>query len=225
MNDHGQAWRLKSLLPAEAMQRFAECPFLLVPVGGTALQSARLPLGTDTIIVEHLADDVSARRGIVRAPALEYGVHPTTRASEGGVALRRKTLHRVVNELIDSWETGGGVRHFVLLTALANEAHLEALSTVRTEEAEVHTVDIFGLDFEQRLRSTTPGARLGELVTSLMMHIAPALVGPMASGPATESVEMFGEGAVFASPRTGQAVYDFMLDRILHLVDRAIAEG
>jgi creatinine amidohydrolase/Fe(II)-dependent formamide hydrolase-like protein len=225
MSDQGRAWRLKSLLPAEAMRHLAGRPFLLVPVGGTALQSERLPLGTDTIIVEHLADDVSARRRIVRAPALEYGVHPTSRASRGGVALRRKTLHRVVNELIDSWETGGGVRHFLLLTALANEAHLEALSTIRTEDAEVYTVDVFGLDFGHLLRSTTPAARLGELVTSLMLHIAPALVGPMADGPATESAELFGEGAAVASPATGEAVYQFLLERVLHLVDRTLAQG
>jgi creatinine amidohydrolase/Fe(II)-dependent formamide hydrolase-like protein len=225
MSDQGRTWRLKSLLPAEAMRHFAERPFLLVPVGGTSLQSERLPLGTDTIIVEHLADDVSARRRLVRAPALEYGVHPTARASRGGVALRRKTLHRVVNELIDSWETGGGVRHFVVLTALANEAHLEALSTIRTEDAEVYTVDIFGLDFGHLLRSTTPDTRLGELVTSLMLHIAPALVGPVTSGPANASLELFGEGAALASPATGEAAYQFLLERILHLVDRALAQG
>jgi hypothetical protein len=38
-------------------------------------------------------------------------------------------------------------------------------------------------------------------------------------------VELFSDGATFASPRTGQSVYEFMLERILHLVDRAIAEG
>jgi creatinine amidohydrolase/Fe(II)-dependent formamide hydrolase-like protein len=225
MSDQGRAWRLKSLLPDEAMRRFAERPFLLVPVGGTSLQSERLPLGTDTIIVEHLADDVSARRGIVRAPALEYGVHPAARAARGGVALRRKTLHRVVNELIDSWEKGGGVRHFVLLTALANEAHLEALSTIRTDTAEVYTVDVFGLDFGPLLRSATPEARLGELVTSLMLYLAPALVGPGTAAAATESQELFGEGVAQASPAAGEAVYQFLLERILHLVDRTMTQG
>ena len=53
----------------------------------------------------------------------------------GGASLRRRTLHRVMNELIESWEEGAGVREFVILTAQASEAHLEALSTIRTDRA------------------------------------------------------------------------------------------
>jgi creatinine amidohydrolase/Fe(II)-dependent formamide hydrolase-like protein len=224
MSDHDGPWRLKTLLPSEAAARLAACPLLLVPVGGTAVQSAALPLGTDTLLVERIADDVSSRRGLVRAPALEYGVHDRGRALFGGAALRRKTLHRVINEVIDSWETGGGVRHFVLLTALASEAHFEALSTVRVESATVTTVDIFALDFASRLASWGPEERLGELVTSLMLYLFPTLVRPDALGDApTASVEIFSGGAARAAPETGRVVYDFMLERILHLVDAVLA--
>ena len=33
-----------------------------------------LPLGCDTLILEHLADDLSAAFRVLRAPTLEYGV-------------------------------------------------------------------------------------------------------------------------------------------------------
>jgi creatinine amidohydrolase len=224
MTDHAGPWRLKNLLPSEAASRLRACPMMLIPVGGTAVQSPSLPLGTDTLLVERIADDVSTQRGLVRAPALEYGVHERRRALFGGVALRRKTLHRVINEVIDSWETGGGVRHFVLLTALANEAHLEALSTVRVEEATVTTIDIFSLDFATRLKSWTQAERLGELVTSLMLYLYPTLVHAEApDGTPVASVEIFTEGAAHASPETGRTVYEFMLERILHVVDAVLA--
>ena len=81
-----------------------------------------------------------------------------------------------MNELIESWEEGAGVREFVVLTAQASEAHLEALSTIRTDEATVQVVDIFSLDFGSLLER--PGAPIqgGELDTSLLLYIAPDLV-------------------------------------------------
>jgi hypothetical protein len=37
------------------------------------------------------------------------------------------------------------------------------------------------------------------------------------------SVEIFTEGAAHASPETGRTVYEFMLERILHVVDAVLA--
>ena len=56
-------------------ERLRERPTLIVPVGTTEQHGPHLPLGCDTIIVEHLADDLSAEFGILRAPTVEYGVH------------------------------------------------------------------------------------------------------------------------------------------------------
>ena len=98
-------------------QRLLERPTIIVPVGTTEQHGPHLPLGCDTIIVERLADDLSGTFGIPRAPTVEYGVHATTRPFPGGAALRRRTLHRVMNELIESWEEGAGVREFFIITA------------------------------------------------------------------------------------------------------------
>ena len=152
-----------------------------MPVGTTEQHGPHLPLGCDTIIVERLADDLSAEFGILRAPTVEYGVHAPTHAFPGGASLRRRTLHRVMNELIESWEEGAGVREFVILTAQASEAHLEALSTIRTDEATVQVIDVFSLDFGPLLER--PGAPIqgGELDTSLLLYLAPE-TGPHGAG-------------------------------------------
>ena len=59
--------------PSEVRDRLVGRPWLIVPVGTTEQHGPHLPLGVDTIVVERLADDLSARFGIPRAPALEYG--------------------------------------------------------------------------------------------------------------------------------------------------------
>ena len=77
-------------------------------MGTTEQHGPHLPLGCDTIIVERLADDLSASFQILRAPTVEYGVNAVTRvAYPGSASLSRKTLHRLMNELVGTWEEGG----------------------------------------------------------------------------------------------------------------------
>lgn len=169
-------WRIKEMTPGAVRQQLRDRAALIIPSGTTEQHGPHLPIGCDTLIVERLADDLSAEIRIPRAPTLEYGVHAEARPFPGGAALRRRTLHRVLNELIESWEEGAGVREFVVLTAQAGEAHLEALSTIRTADAIVRVIDIFSLDFGTLLER--PGAPIqgGELDTSLMLFIAPETV-------------------------------------------------
>jgi creatinine amidohydrolase len=175
MNQDQRPWRLKEMTPGMVGERLLQRATLIVPVGTTEQHGPHLPLGCDTIILERLADDLSESFGIPPTPSIEYGVHATTRPFPGSAALRRRTLHRVMNELIESWEEGAGVREFMVLTAQSSEAHLEALSTIRTDEATVQVVDIFSMNFGSLLER--PGPILGgELDTSLLLYLAPHLV-------------------------------------------------
>jgi creatinine amidohydrolase len=175
MNQQRHPWRLKEMTPSSVGERLLERPTLIVPVGTTEQHGPHLPLGCDTIIVERLADDLSEAFGVPRASTVEYGVHAATRPFPGCAALRRPTLHRVMNELIESWEEGAGVREFLIVTAQSSEAHLEALSTIRTDEATVQVVDIFGINFGSLLERPAP-VQGGELDTSLLLYLAPHLV-------------------------------------------------
>lgn len=224
-------WRLKEMTPVTVSERLRVRPTLIVPVGTTEQHGPHLPLGCDTIIVGRLADDLSAANGVLRAPTVEYGVHATTRPFPGGAALRRRTLHRAMNELIESWEAGAGVNEFLILTAQSSEAHLEALSTIRTDQATVQVVDIFSLDFGTLLERPAP-VHGGELDTSLMLYLAPEMVrmdlardfdlspGMLAHYRPGHSRHMppGSPGSVgypsLASPHKGEVLYRFILERV-----------
>jgi creatinine amidohydrolase len=195
------------MTPVAVQEQLLARPALLVPVGTTEQHGPHLPLGCDTIITERLADDLSAAFAIPRAPAVEFGVQSPTHPFPGGASLRRKTLHRVMNELIESWEEGAGVKEFIILTAQAIDPHLEALSTIRTEGASTTVVDIFGLDFGSLLE--TPGIPVqgGELDTSLLLFLAPDLV----------RLDL-ARGHLPASARKGEQLYRFILDRVSRCV-------
>ena len=169
--------RLKEMTPSRAAEVLAATPRLLVPAGTLEARGPHLPLGCDTVILERLADDLSAGTGIARTPTLEYGVHATADdPGPGTAALTRKTLHRAVNELIAVWEEVAGVRDTLILTAHAADYHLEALSTIRTS-GRVRVADILSLAGIAALRESLTGPwHGGEVDTSLMLALAPELV-------------------------------------------------
>src|SRR2546423_1248775 len=108
--------RIKEMLPNDIAAALEVDARLIVPVGACEQHGPHMPLGSDTIIVERLADDLSAEFGVLRAPTLEYGVNVATeRSFAGNASLRRKTLHRALHDLVDTWEASG-VREVIRLT-------------------------------------------------------------------------------------------------------------
>lgn len=167
---------LKTLVPDEVRFILERDARLLVPVGTCEQHGPHLPLGCDTIIVERLADDLSAELEILRAPTIEYGVNSvTSRPFPGNASVRRKTLHRWMNDLLGSWEQSG-VDTFIILTAHGHDPHQEALSTLRTRRARIFTVDVFDLDFSGHVEDSDGPIHGSELDTSLLLFLAPELV-------------------------------------------------
>src|SRR5439155_416436 len=69
-----------------------------------------------------------------------------------------------------------GVESFIILTAHGHDPPQEALSTLRTRQARVFTVDVFALDFSDDLEDADGPMHGSELDTSLLLHLAPELV-------------------------------------------------
>lgn len=173
---HNAPLRIKDLIPMQIEAAIAEDPRLIIPVGTCEQHGPHLPLGTATIIAERLADDLSAEYGVLRAPAVEYGVNvDTERSFTGNASVRKKTLHRMLNDLLDSWE-GTGFKEFILLTAHSHDPHQEALATVITAAARVRVVDIFAVNLSELLEGQTEAMHGDEVDTSIMLYLAPELV-------------------------------------------------
>lgn len=168
--------RVKEMLPADIAAAVATDPRLIFPVGTCEQHGPHLPVGCDTIIVERLADAMSAEFGVLRAPTLEYGTNSASdKRYAGNTSLRRKTLHRALNDLIDTWEVSG-IREFILLTAHENDGHMDALATVVTSGARVRVVDLFDVDLHDLVEDQSDPIHGGEVDTSLMLYLAPELV-------------------------------------------------
>lgn len=199
--------RVSDMTPGQAAEALARSPSLLVPVGTLAPRGPHLPLGCDTLILERLTDDLSARTGIPRTPAVAFGVHAASEdVGPGAAGLTRKTLHRVMNELIAAWETEAKVRQVTILTAHASEGHHEALSTIRTT-ATVRMIDVLGGVFGDLIDAPDAPIHGGEVDTSLLLFIAPERVD-RSRLPA----------GLAASPEKGEAILRHLLDRLVGML-------
>ena len=167
---------LKDMWPDEVREVLRADPRLLVPVGALEPHGRHLPLGCDSLIADRMADDLSRLSGVLRAPTVEYGVNaPHDEPASGSSGLRKKTLHRLLNDLLASWEHCG-VRDFILLTAHAHDPHQEALATVVTAHARVRAVDALALDLRDLLQGQDEAMHADEVDTSLLLFLAPELV-------------------------------------------------
>jgi len=168
--------RVKFLTPDDVRRALDTDPRLIIPVGTCEQHGGHLPLGCDTLIVERLADDLSAEFGILVAPTIEYGVNvATAQPLAGNASVRRKTLRRWVNDLLLDWEREG-VQEFLLLTAQGHAPHQEALGTVVTEHARVRVIDVLAIEFSAHVEHPEGPIHGGEVDTSLALYVAPHLV-------------------------------------------------
>jgi creatinine amidohydrolase len=205
---------------------------LIIPIGTCEQHGRHLPLGTDSLMAEELAHDLSAEFGVLVAPTLSYGVNVETEQDYAGTgSLRRKTLHRVLNDLLAAWERHG-FEEFILITANFHDPHLDAVTTVVTEQARVRVVDLQSVRIGQFLEKQTGPEHAGEAETSVVLYLAPELVRkdevkdyPLA--PAEVKRYLRGrmprppagcEGAIghpsAASAEKGEKIYQHVLDKL-----------
>lgn len=145
---------------------------LIFPVGALEQHGPHLPLGANIVIAERVAREVSQSLKILRAPTFSYGVTMGRGPFPGRAGLRRKTLHKAVNELFADWEDHG-VEHFVIITAHRFEPHLEALLMALTGKATKSVYDLYEIDVSDVLETDPESEHAGDLETSLMLHLTP----------------------------------------------------
>jgi creatinine amidohydrolase len=220
------------MTPEAVRAAIAASPRLIVPVGTCEAHGPHLPLGCDTIVIERLADDLSAEFGVVRAPTVEFGVNDESQGVFGGSAsVRRKTLRRWLNDLLPDWEKLG-VQEFLILTMHGHAPHQEALGTVVTDRARVRVIDILAIELGHLVDRAEGPIHGGEVDTSLMLYVAPQLVRMELARDfiladsqvrryrrgSTMKLPAITEGSVGqptrASAEKGRRIYEFVRDRI-----------
>ncbi len=196
------SYALQQLSWPEVGRILAREPRLIFPVGALEQHGPHLPLGANVVIASRVAEDVSERLGVLRAPPFYYGVAVGGGPFAGVAGLRRKTFHRAVNELLARWEDHG-VTECIIVTAHRYEPHLEALLMALTATAVTTVFDLFRIDVADLVEGDPEREHGGELETSLLLHLAPESVRLAVAGdfvPEARTLRRYTQGRIPTPP-------------------------
>lgn len=156
----------------------------MIPIGSVEEHGYHLPLLTDSIIAEEIAEEVGERTGVIVAPTLSYGVCRHTSPYPGTVSIGLETLRDIVRDVLnDLYKKGFEV--FYLLTGHAGATHAVALREAGKSLVEigieVFLIDPYEIKISDLIESKLefPGYPVGhadEVETSLMLFLRPELV-------------------------------------------------
>ena len=174
--------RWAALTRDEVAEAAASGALAVLPVGATEQHGAHLATGTDTLLAEEVAVEAARRTGDVVLPALGYGCSlGHTDHWPGTLSLHPATMTAVVVE-VGRWVYASGFRKLVMVNGHATNGPpcQSALLQLRHELPALRPlfVSIFDLTPEvaARYAEDAPDFHANEAETSLLLHLAPALV-------------------------------------------------
>ena len=172
-------------------QRLIRTQLTVLPIGALEPHGPHLPLATDSIIADGLADAVSSMTGALVLPVISYG-HRTSPIRMGGdfpgtVDLRASTLGCHVEDVLQACYQDGARSFLVLHAAYSNVAHVnDALARFVRQAPQSRVLSASWWDFATEQTRNAIAEETGVdrrddhhaalVETSLVMHLAPHLV-------------------------------------------------
>ncbi|MGW6273341.1 creatininase family protein [Streptomyces sp. NPDC055060] len=176
-------YRLGEMTTVEAAAAVRASPLVIIPAGAFEQHGPGMPLATDTIRAEHVADLVAARLGgrAVVGPSLGIGVSPHHLAFAGTVSLSTGTLAALVRDYVDSLHRHGWRDILVITGHGGNNA---TLTTVAQDLLVTHPglrfawtpLTSLAPDAVAAMRPSEVHGHSGEAETAQMLHLAAELV-------------------------------------------------
>lgn len=169
----------RALLAERTTVELDAAPVVLVPLGATEQHGPHLPLDTDARIADAVAraaaEELRARGSdAVAAPAIAYGASGEHEGFAGTVSIGTEALRAILLEYGRSASAWAGRIVFVNAHGGNVEAVTSAVERLTYEGRSASWAPCVPGRHSSGLR--TPDAHAGRIETSLLLHLAPALV-------------------------------------------------
>ncbi len=168
--------------------RLAAGAAAILPIGAGAKEHGlHMPMGTDEVFAAYFARALAERFDALIWPTLAYGFYPAFVAYSGSVSLSNATFQSAVAEIAGALIGFGAERVLILNTGLSTIAPVDAAISASRDRNRVRHLKVFsGRRFEEtvgELKQQPYGTHADEIETSLMLAIAPGLVGMSRAEP------------------------------------------
>ena len=228
--------------------RLAAGAAALLPVGAGAKEHGfHLPMNTDQLQAEWLAARIAERFDVLIWPTLSYAHYPAFVNYAGSCSLSADTFERAVREIVEGLLGFGAGVALVLDTGVSTLRPV-ARALAPLGECAVHLKVHDGPRYRAamaKLGEQAYGSHADEFETARMLAMAPERVamaraeaspkdaafvfheGPMTphdpASPKYSRSGSFGDPTL-ATPEKGEALLSAMVDDIMEMVERALAE-
>jgi creatinine amidohydrolase len=167
-------FRLADLTWVDAADLLGDGLPVVIPIGAAArAHGPHLPLGTDRLIVEVVAERLLASLPVLIAPCIAQGFQPAFMDYPGSQHLTANTFQALVTEIVEGYLRHGAERILLLNNGIATEAPLKLMAQ---DILQRHGIRIATADLPRLGSSTASADDLDERNTSLLLAIQPALV-------------------------------------------------
>jgi len=155
-------------------------PVVVFPLGAAAKEHGlHLPLNTDAITANWLAEQIRIRLSVVIAPIINASFYPAFVEYPGSISLRAETARDIFVDSCRSLAAFGAKRFYVLNNGLSTERPLSmAREILLSDDIQFEYLKLANV-FDRLpagLFKQTYGSHADEHETSLLLHIAPDVV-------------------------------------------------
>jgi creatinine amidohydrolase len=217
---------------------------IIIPIGSIEEHGKHLPLCTDSLQPEFVAEEVARRTGSLIAPPFRYGLCEAARYFPGTISIEFDTLRFFMRDVLSEFIRQGFSR-LLVMSGHAGSQHMAALRLAAREviqrfrdrppESCPRIIVVSDYDFAYMLKGKGFDERdghAGDIETSRMMAIRPALVKQdrVKSYPAMPRFEMFPDPEKYfpdgivgdptiATVEKGEMLNRFIIEEVVKLVE------
>jgi len=174
---------LDDLTTTEFAERLNTNPstVVILPIGAVEEHGDHLPLSTDSLQPEYVAERIATELGGLIAPPIRYGICNATRNFPGTISLSFNTFRSLIQEVVEEL-CRHKVKNIVILSGHAGRVHMAALRVATEAVVEKYDVNLLMLsdyDIIYNLAGDKFPAwdgHAGSVETSRIMSIRPDLV-------------------------------------------------
>lgn len=117
---------LDELTMPEFEEMVKKNPVVILPLGAVEEHGPHLPLCTDSIQPEYVAEKVAEKTGALIAPPVRYGFCSSTKKFPGTITISFDTLRALIYDILDEF-VRNGIKKIVVLSGHAGGVHMAAL--------------------------------------------------------------------------------------------------
>ena len=215
----------------------------IFPIGAVEEHGTHLPLSTDCLQPEYVANEVAKRLGNTYVlPIMKYGQCSSTRNFPGTISLRFETLQMIVEDVLRELHRTG-FRNIVVLSGHAGRLHMSAIKLAAAhvvEELDIKLMVLSDYDIAyamEEIEIPPKDGHAGMIETSRVMAIRPDLVKGKGESHHPEfppyrverDAEKYFPGGVMGDPQLanvefGHKANKIIIDELADLIEKMVSE-